>query len=153
MFASFGKSNSIIKNGKVLNSDIDMSTKVISSHGTPLQSTDVVNKTYCDQNTAGVLPIIHINLVSTNWENVLPIQSGDLEISVFSTVQNGPCGKFLVSKNDSNRHSSIVRTMSFAGTTTNERLEIRWRPFEPIQLRKTGLQYNGQYRIRYSLNN
>lgn len=153
MFASFGKSNSIIKNGKVINSDINMNNKVIAEHGTPLQTTDVVNKIYCDQNTAGVLPVLHVTLSGINWVTVLGIQIGDLEISVFGTIPQSPCGKFLISKNDPARNSSIVRTMSFAGTTTNERLEIRWQPFQSIQIRKTGLQYDGQYRVKYSLNN
>lgn len=153
MFASFGKSNTIVKNGKVINSDIDMNQKVISKHGEPLENTDVVNKTYCDQNTAGVLPVANVFLSSNNWSLALPFVSGALDISVFSTVENGPCGSFLLTKNSPGRHPTIVRTTSTAGSITNERLEVRWGMFSGVELRKTGSLYDGQYRLRYSLNN
>lgn len=148
----FSKSNAFIKNGKIQNTNIAMNDKVISSHGTPIDVKDVVNKTYCDNNTSTVTPIATFILLEDNWKEVLSVKKGDVSISIFSLVDNGPCGSFHLTKNNILGHPSLVRISSVAGSITQERLEARWRPNTGIEVRKNGILYNGEYRLKYLLN-
>lgn len=149
---AFNRSNAFIKNGRIHNTTISMASKVITSHGTPVNTLDVVNKSYCDNNTSLVTPITTVFLSGTLWTQVLSDLTGDASISVFSEVPNGPCGSFIITKNSASRHPAIVRTSSVSGSITNERLEIRWRPNLGIEIRKNGPIYDGAYRVKYLLN-
>jgi hypothetical protein len=149
---AFNRSNAFIKNGRIQNTTISMNAKVITSHGTPLNTLDVVNKSYCDNNVGTITPVSAFVLIGNNWTTVLGSLSGDVSLSVFSEVMNGPCGSFMMTKNSPGRHPSIVRTTSVAGSTTNERLEIRWRLNMAIEIRKNGQNYDGPYRLKYILN-
>lgn len=146
-FLGFTKSNSKIQNGYISNSDIDMNTKVITNHGSPSTGTDVVNKTYCDANNK--LPIFNTTLNSTSWTNILIDQEGVFTVTVRNGMSGGPCGSFQLAKNHPSRGASIVRYSSSAGITTEERLEIRWLPGSGIDLRKTGVNYDGTYTVNY----
>lgn len=149
----FSRSNSKIENGIVYNSNIDMNGGVISNHNIPVIGTDVVNKNYCDSKSSSTIPTININLSSTNWTQILLDQVGDFEISVKNMISGGPCAKFLVSKNESSRQASLVRVTSCAGISTEERLEIRWYPYDGIDLRKNKVNYDGTYLVKYISNN
>jgi len=126
-----------------------MNSQVITSIGTPVNSSDSVPKNYVDN----LIAIKIINLTGTNYTTILPNTSGDLTISVVSLVTNGPCGKFFVCKsNPNNVEANITRINSSAGTTSLEKLQIRWLPNSGIELYKTGNGYDGQYRIKYISN-
>lgn len=159
MSFSISRGNHIIDcNGKVLNSsiensNIDMNGGVITSHGTPLNSTDVVNKAYVDSITASGIPLIILSLFSVNYTNILPtVLSGDIFISVKNIVSGGPSASFQLSKSESSKYPSYTRISSSSGINTNEKIDIKWDPGINIQIRKTGQNYDGDYKIKYILN-
>lgn len=149
----FSKSNSRIHGGSVYNSSIDMQGKVITNHEVPVNNTDVVNKFYCDSNSNNVIPSFNITLTSTLWTtDVFLAQEGIFKITVKNGMSGGPCASFEVAKNHPSRGASIIRNASGAGLNTEERLEIRWSPNAGIDLRKTGVNYDGTYSVSYIQN-
>ena len=138
--------NSQIINSSITTSSIDMNSQVITSIGTPVNPNDSVPKNYIDN----LIAIKIITLSGTNYTTILPNLSGDLTISIVSLVTNGPCGKFFICKADQNNNTAhSIRVNSSSGTTTLEKLQIRWLANTGIQLSKTGINYDGQYRIKY----
>lgn len=148
-FPAFSKNNSIIENGRVLSSTIDMDNGVITSIGPPISGGDSVNKTYCDANSIAGIPTISVTLTGTNWNTILNNQLGAFDIMVINSVVGGPTAKFTILKSESNRHASIQRWGSTYGTTSLERLEIRWLPNTGIEMRKNGSGHDGIYKVRY----
>jgi hypothetical protein len=148
----FQKSNSTIQNGRILSSSIDMDGGVISNHALPVAGTDVANKNYVDASSGSGVPSINISLSGVAWTEILLDQEGDISISVKNSITNGPSARFILSKNEPGREASISRLNSCAGTTSEERLEIRWSINDSIELRKNGTNYDGTYVIKYILN-
>lgn len=147
--ASLSRSNAIIDcGGKITNSTIDMNGDVITNHGTPTNGTDVVNKDYVDSSTGGV-PSISVTLTGTNFTTILSAQSGVFQIYIKNVVTDGPSGAFSLCKSEATRETSFFRFASSPGATTEERLDIRWSPNSGIELRKTGVNYDGDYNIKY----
>ncbi len=138
--------NGLVTNSSISNSSIDMNGGVITSHGTPVNGTDVANKDYVDSKT---LPVANISLLGTVYSTAINVQSGSLILLVKNLVSDGPSATFLLSKNEPSREASVFRMTSSDGVATNEKLEIRWFPSTGIELRKTGLNYDGQYTIKY----
>jgi hypothetical protein len=149
MFASFSKNNSIIKNGHVLSSKIDMDNEKITSVANPTSDQDACTKFYCDLNSLSGIPIITVTLSGVTWNQVLLDQFGTFDILISNIISGGPCGKFTIMKSEASRNSSIQRWGSSAASTTFERLEMRWPPNSGIELRKNGSNYNGSYKLRY----
>lgn len=149
MNTGFSKSNSRIENGSLANTSIDMNNKIITTHGTPVSGLDVVNKNYCDGNRGSSVPFFNITLSGVSWTSVFLTQQGLFDITVRNSMTGGPCAKFEVSKNDPSRNASIIRWNSCAGTTTEERLEIRWLPNNGIDIRKNKTGYDGTYTVKY----
>lgn len=143
------KANNMILRGKIMSSIIDMNTNKITTVGTPTAGGDAVNKTYCDQNSLSGLPTITITLTGTTWNTIISNTTGVLDLLVANVVTGGPCAKFSVLKNESTRNASIQRWGSVSGTTTDERLEVRWLADSGLELRKNGANYDGQYKVRY----
>lgn len=159
MSFSISRGNHIIDcNGKVINSSIenstiDMNGGVITSHGTPANPTDVVNKQYVDNLTSTGIPLLVITLSSINYTNILPtVLSGDIFISVKNIVSGGPSASFQLTKSESSKYPSYTRMSSSAGMTTQEKIDVKWDPGINIQIRKTGQNYDGDYKIKYILN-
>lgn len=148
----YSKTNACITNGKIHNSSIDMGGGVITNHSTPINPTDVVNKDYAD-NLQSNLPFIVVTLSSTFYTSILNTFKGNYTIIITNIIENGPCATFSISKRNPNKLSSYIRTSSDAGETTLERLDIRWNANSPIELHKTGLNYDGDYKIVYIENN
>ena len=147
-------SNGIIENGKVRESDItkstiDMNNGIITSHAQPINNTDVVNKIYIDNR----IRAFTVNITGTgDTEIKLPpstsIYTGSLIINIVCIgVINGPSATFHINKSDISKHGSIHRTNTSAGTTTLERLMIKWDPLETPKVYKTGSNYSGTYQI------
>ena len=148
-FPAFSKTNSIIENGRVLSSTIDMNNNVITNIGTPSAGGDSVNKTYCDANSTAGIPSLNITLTGTNWNTILANTLGSFDILVANSVIGGPTAKFTILKSESTRHASIQRWGATHGTSSLERLEIRWLPGTGIELRKNGTGHDGLYKVRY----
>lgn len=146
---AFSKNNSIITNGQILSSKVDMDNEKITTLATPTAGQDAVNKDYCDQNSANGIPIITITLTGTAWNTVLVNTLGVFDILVSNVVVGGPTAKFTIMKSEASRNASIAKWGGTAGTTSLERLEIRWLPSTGIELRKDGAGHDGQYKLRY----
>lgn len=135
---------------RIQNSYIDMNGKVITNHGTPINSQDVANKEYVDTFIGGGgIPVVAINLTATNYTQALNFTSGTFIILVKNNIFGGPSGIFMASKSEDFMESNITRLSSSAGNITNEKLRLKWDPNSFIQLRKTGNNYDGQYIIKY----
>jgi hypothetical protein len=146
----FQKSNAKIQNGNIVNTNIDMSNKVITNHAVPTNNGDVVNKLYCDANSNNVIPSFNISLSGTLWTtDVFVAQEGVYRITIKNGMSGGPCASFELAKNHPSRGASIIRNTSGAGISTEERLEIRWLPNSGIDVRKTGSNYDGTYTVTY----
>lgn len=149
LFAAFSKNNSIIQNGQIMSSKIDMDSERITSLADPIAGSDAVSKTYCDLNSANGIPTISVSLTSNSWTMILMDTIGTFDILISNVVSGGPCAKFTIAKNNPSRNASIQRWNSCSGNTTNERLELRWLPSTGIEIRKNGVNYDGSYKIRY----
>jgi hypothetical protein len=146
--------NSKINNTSITNSSINMNGGVISSHGMPLFPTDVTSKQYVDSIFESNFLDVNVMLVSTNWTPfTISILSGQLRVSVKNIVTGGPSGSFDLTKSISNSGACISRTSSMAGQNTNERIELRWLSNTTVEIRKTGIFYDGFYNIKLYLNN
>jgi hypothetical protein len=141
--------NSTVSNSSITTSSINMNGNVITNHSTPISPTDVVNKFYVDN----LIKEFLITLTSTGYTVISnDILSGMITVNVRNIVEKGPCASFNVSKPSNTRQMSYIRTNSSSGETSGEKLVLRWLPGQPIELKKTGLSYDGVYRVRVILN-
>jgi hypothetical protein len=130
-----------------------MSGGIISSHGSPVIATDVVNKGYVDSIFEANFLNLNVTLINTDWVNIpMSVLTGQTRISVKNSVIDGPSASFDLSKSRANSGACISRISSIAGETTYERLEIRWLVGSTISIRKTGNNYNGLYNLKIYLN-
>jgi hypothetical protein len=137
-----------VNNSFITNTEIDMNGKVITSHGTPVNSQDVANKQYVDASIAVEIIISIATLSGTNYTLISSDLSGDFQIFVKNIILNGPSATFTLVKSESARQPSYTRSGSCPGLTTHERLDVKWDPGDGIRLKKTGVNYNGNYRIK-----
>ena len=66
-FSLFNGTSKITCNSSITNSTIDMNGGVITSHGTPVLGSDVVNKSYVDSLTSSGVPSVIVTLINTNY--------------------------------------------------------------------------------------
>lgn len=137
---------STITNSSIYTSTINMNGGVITNLGVPVNLTDSVNKQYVDDLVSGV-NTIYITLTNTVYTTVSSFTSGTATLDVKNVVSGGPSATFNISKNDQTRFANPTRLTSQAGNTTNEKLEIDWSPNGPLRIKKTGTNYDGQYKI------
>jgi hypothetical protein len=149
---TLNKGNNIIINGQVLSSRIDMDSERITSLADPIANSDAVSKFYCDLNSANGIPTITVTLSGISWNTILLNTYGVFDIIISNVIPDGPCAKFTIMKSGPARNASINRWNSSSGTTTNERLEMRWPIGGGIELRKNGNGYDGNYKVRYFTN-
>jgi hypothetical protein len=146
---AFSKNNSTIKRGQILSCIIDMGTNRITDLGNPIATQDATPKFYVDQQVANGTPTLTITLSGTTWNMFLLDQFGTFDIIVSNIISGGANAKFTVMKPEASRNASIQRWGSNAGSTTFERLEMRWLPNSGIEIRKNGAGHDGQYKLRY----
>lgn len=146
---SLSRGNNVIEcNGAVSNSAIDMNGGVITNHAEPSNGTDVVNKNYVD---SSIPPVSVFSLNGTSLSLLVQLESGSVMIVVKNIIYNGPAATFLASKSESHREPSISRFTSSSGMNTQEKLVLTWNPGEGINIRKTGINYDGEYRAKIIL--
>lgn len=144
--------NGQVTNSSITNSTINMNGGVITSHGTPVNGSDVGNKDYIDSRISGTgIPIVTVTLTNTNYMTAVAIQSGAILLLIKNVVTNGPSATFMLSKSEGTREASIFRFTSSDGLNTNEKLNVKWEIGTGIELHKTGINYDGEYRIKYIL--
>jgi hypothetical protein len=152
MFA-FSRANHITSNnGKVTgsaitSSTIDMNGGIITSHAMPIVPSDVANKEYVDLRSDIV---IIVTLSGTAYTSVVSDLIGNFRIYISSLVTNGPSASFNLIKNNASVYPGYTRNSSISGTGTKEKLDMSWDPGTGIALKKTGANYNGQYRVKLS---
>jgi hypothetical protein len=155
---SFSKANHIISNGgkvdgsAITNSTIDMNGGIITSHIMPLVPLDVANKQYVDLVASTIETVFDITLIGTNYTTISNDLIGQMVISIRNIVDGGPCGVFFLSKNSSAIYPSYTRVSSVAGVITKERLEMSWDPGTGLSVKKNGINYDGEYRVKLAKN-
>lgn len=145
--------NGKVNNSSITDSSIDMNGGVITSHGAPINATDVVNKEYADSISGGGggggVPITTITLTGTTQYIALAVFKGSVMLLVTNVITDGPSATFLLSKSEQDREASVARMTSCDGLTTAEKLDVNWLPNEEIKIFKTGNGYNGDYQVKY----
>ncbi len=148
--------DTIVKNGIITKSTIDMDYKKITSLDDPDDDYDAANKRYVDfyanAATSGSAPLPVSEIIVLNNNSFSTITNGGTTgsylISVVSlTSVNGPCGIFIISKLRSNMRPGWSLVGQTPGLSTQESLEISWPSNGHIQIRKTGVNYDGSYKV------
>ena len=96
---------------------------------------------------AALNQIIDVVLTGTLFTSILSVDCGSFLVSVKNLVSNGPSAVFSITKNDDLAFPSIQTLSITPGTGTGELLELRWDPTMDLELRKTGPNYDGVYRV------
>lgn len=135
-----------VTNSEITTSTINMDGGVITNNGTPTNPGDLATKSYVDT-VVGVSNIVVVTLTGTNYSTVVSNTTGAYMLAIKNVVSGGPSGMFSICKNISTNYADPMRMNSSAGITTKERLEINWAPSGPLQLKKTGVNYDGDYTI------
>jgi hypothetical protein len=153
MFA-FSKAIYFITEGsRIIGSTINMSGGIITSHAQPLLPTDVANKEYVDLRTSSSDPPLIIALTGTVFTVIASDLSGNFTINIKNVVVDGPSATFLLAKSSSTRYPAYTRNVSMSGATSNEKLDVSWDPGSGVKLRKTGVNYDGDYKVIITKNN
>lgn len=141
--------NSTVNTSKITASSIDMNGAIITNTGTPTQPTDSANKAYVD-NALGIVAssAIQITLSGTNYSTIITSTSGSVMLVIKNIIAGGPSATFNISKNDSSVTGNPLRLTSSAGIGTFEKLMIKWDSGGPLQLQKTGINYDGIYNVK-----
>lgn len=120
----------------------------ITNVALPTNPSDVATKNYVDTFLGGGSgSIIQVTLTGTSYSVVSPVLSGTVTLNVKNSISGGPSAIFNICKNEQLLIGNPTRTCSCAGLNTYERLQIRWLANSGIELRKTGVNYNGIYNI------
>jgi|APGre2960657404_1045060.scaffolds.fasta_scaffold00573_14 hypothetical protein len=151
---SFSKANHNVTSGgkvddsSITNSSIDMNGGIITSHIMPINPLDVANKQYVDLKIDEIETIIIINLTGTNFQIVSNDLEGHFVISIRNMVSGGPSASFKLIKNSPSVYPGYVRDLSIPGINTLEKLDMSWDPGTGLAVRKTGVHYDGQYKVK-----
>ena len=94
---------------------------------------------------AALNQIVCVNLSGTAFTTILNEVEGAFFISVKNTVVNGPSATFSITKNIPANLPSVVTITSTPGAGSGEVLELRWLGGGFLELRKDGVNYDGEY--------
>jgi hypothetical protein len=147
------------KTGRFYDGDylVDFSSKNLATFPQPVLDTNVVTKEYLDNKfiefTTDKYGGVLTSLFGIETYDVQDLMQGSYTISVSSRVLNGPSASFSISKSNYNTAADIVRISSTQGKNTLESLELLWNANSKLQLRKTGLEYDGTYLVDFSSRN
>lgn len=141
---------STIGNCNISKSSLDMLSasgglQNITNVADPINPQDAATKKYIDDLET---TIVNVTLTNTNPTLVANYIRGSYVITISNLVLNGPSGIFHVTKNESSQQAHIVRTVAAPGFGTNVFLNVTWPQNSGIQLNKTGINFNGTYRVK-----
>ena len=61
---------------------------------------------------------------------------------------DGPTATFHMTKSEPTRPKNVNRLSASPGLTSGEQLEARWEPSTGIEIHKTGVNYDGSYKVK-----
>lgn len=136
---------STIQQSGITTSTLDMNSQTITSVADPVNPQDAATKNYVDK----VGSIYEITLTATNWTLVTSnFLKGSLIVSISNNELDGPNATFHMVKSEPTRPKNSNRLSAAPGLTTGEQLQSRWEPSTGIEIRKTGINYDGSYIVK-----
>lgn len=112
----------------------------------PLLNQDAATKKYVDDLQ---IVISNVTLSGTSLSLVSNNDKGSFVITISNLILNGPSAIFHVSKNEATNFAHIVRTVAVPGqSSTNVFLELTWPIGDGLYLSKTGLSFDGTYKVK-----
>ena len=134
----------------------DMGLKNFSSSNTSIPS-DLASISYVNEQVstyiANYFEGISISLQGITFVNTTSLRNGSYFITVWSLVNHAPTCTFAISKGSSELDADISRMTNISGKDTGEVIELIWPPNQLLQIRKTGVQYDGIYYLDFNLKN
>jgi hypothetical protein len=138
---------------------IDDSLKNLSTlQEPPVNPTDTVDLATVQQMIANALQTqyygVTVVLTGTDYSVVAAIKHGSYMISISPVLQGGPTSMFSISKNEDIVEANIIRHASHhARDDPLNEIEITWNVNETLKIRKTGLEFDGNYTVDFSVKN
>ena len=97
---------------------------------------------------------VTVLLQNDQFTDVIALNPGSYILAISpNSPSGGPTATFSISKSTPDSLPHIVKITGCTGATSDEQLEIVWPPNEMVQIRKTGLNYNGLYTLDTTLKN
>ena len=96
---------------------------------------------------------ISILLDDNLFTDVIALKPGSYVLTVSGDPAGSPTATFSISKSSAEAMPSIVKITSSPASNGEDQVEIAWGSNEKVKVRKTGLSYNGMYRVDTSLKN
>lgn len=150
-FIDTGQVSNVILTGSsissciITTSSLDMNMQNITSVKDPINLQDAATKKYVDD--LGIV-VKNVTLVNTTGTLLSDNLIGSFIVTVTNIILNGPSAIFHITKNDTSKTSHIVRTVASPGNNSNVFLEISWPIASGIYLKKTGILYDGSYKVK-----
>lgn len=154
--------NVTIGNSFIQTTSIDMlsssgNLQNITNVKDPIQDQDAATKKYVDQKS-----YINLDIELTGIEPTFLINnlSGSLDVTIqyYTTYYTNndinfspPLAKFKISKNVPTQYPHIIREIGIPAENTGEFLNITWNPNSGVYINKTGINYDGQYKVKIIL--
>jgi hypothetical protein len=136
---------SSIGNCNITTSSLDMNLGNITNVANPINQQDAATKKYVDNLDIVISNVTLSGSLTTIISNYI---KGSYIITISNSVLNGPSGIFHVTKSEASQKAHVLRTVATPGLATNVFLDVTWPVNSGILLRKTGNNYDGNYRVK-----